>query len=587
VSLVSQYVSDVDDYVDAGHRSLRPTTLSDMPGDIRYNAGGAIPGKEEHSISFYAEAFVTINRQPLSFAERPYLRWIYDWRKEYPIGSKNIVWVAGRQVEKTSTIAGKAVTLCITNPYFNVLAVEPRQDQTSLFSQQRFRPICEDSPIIYDGWVKSSDLWQVGARQFANGSIVNFKSCYYSADPARGVSARMIILDEVQDLISDNIPILEQSMSHVEVPDRFRLYTGTPKTTSNTLNRLWKETCQFEWLVPCEGCSKSVYLDDKVIGKKGYICPKCGKPINIKSGSWQPLNPSRLDDAWGFRMPQMMVPFVSHADILKKLEDPNIPRKVFFNEVLGLSYDEGELVLTEMDVLQNCEAGRPMAKEREIAQSVYFICAGIDHGTGGYSPTGLGETMNRRGHMPSFTVVAFGAFVDRIHFKIFKIIRFTGEMSNLAFQPEIINKVVRDHGAKWVMSDWGFGAHTNAQLVQKHGWTVLEVPGQPTLLEAEYVTSSSAVSFHDQAFRYMVDRNTAIERTVGSIKRGEISFFRQEEMKEFLSDFTSTFVEYNIRTNRVRYDHTLPDDAFHAVVYCYLAALQRAGRLVPTGVPPI
>jgi hypothetical protein len=550
---------------------------------------GSTIERSPYSISKFAEQVISIQRKPLSFEGREYLRWIYDISPDYPVASKRIVWQAGRQVEKSTTLVGKAVALCLLNPFFQVLTVEPRSDQVSLFSTQRFRPICEDSEIISNAWIGSSSIWQVGARGFLNGSINNFKSCYYTADATRGVTANMLEIDEVQDIISDNIPIIEQSMSHIPRDERFYMFTGTPKTSSNPLSRMFKETCQFEWLVRCSACKRDNYLDDKIVGKKSYICTRCGKQIYMRDGRWVSLRPSRLDYEWGFRMPQMMVPFIDHADILAKMENPNIPRKVLFNEVLGLDYDEGELVLTKTDILRQCEAARP-ASTPANTRSMYNVklCAGIDHGTGGYSPSGFNDgTIRRKGMSPSFTVVAFGGFTTPNIFSVFKIVKFTGEMANLAKQPEILNSLVREYGATWAMSDYGFGAHTNARLHADHGWSYLESPGNPLLMECMYITSLTPVSFHPASFRYMVDRNAAIERTVDAIKRGYIKFFRQEDMAEFMDDFTSIYVEYNFRTNRMTYDHTLPDDAFHAVLYCYHAALQRAGRLVPTAVPSL
>jgi hypothetical protein len=166
--------------------------------------------------------------------------------------------------------------------------------------------------------------------------------------------------------------------------------------------------------------------------------------------------------------------------------------------------------------------------------------------------------------------------------------KFHGEMANLARQPEYINERIRMYGAKWVMSDHGFGAHTNARLVADWGWSRVERPGDPLLLECEYSGMQKLpIKWHPGAWRYIVNRNFAIEHTVDGIKRGRIWFFREPEMKEFLDDFTSMYTEYDFRTKHVRYDHVLPDDCFQAVLYCYLAALQHRGLLVKTEVPNI
>lgn len=483
----------------------------------------------------------------------------------------------------SSTMASIFITRCCVNPSYQALIIQPRDAQTKIFSQQRFDPMATDSEILQEYWLGTKNVWQVGSKIFNNGAVSNFKSCFYSADPIRGITAGGLGIDELQDIISDNIPVLEECQSHVLPEDRFNLYAGTPKTTSNTLNLHYKETTQFEWLVKCQACSNYNFLDAKVIGKHHYICKKCGKQIYpTEHGSWVAMRPSKMNDRWGFRISQLMVPFMTHGDVLAKMENPNIPTRVFHNEVLGLSYDVGQLLLTEADILKRCEPRPPDNHETIHQRQDVFLCAGIDHGTGDYAIGGMGDSSSgaRRSSKPSFTAVAFGGFCSDNRFRIFALTKFTGEMANLARQPEILDELIRSYGARWVMSDHGFGAHTNARLVSDHSWTRVEDEINPLLMECEYSgIQKIPIKWHPHAYRYIVKRNFAIEHTVDGIKKGEILFFRDQEMRSFLDDFTTMFTEYDFRSKSVRYDHVLPDDCFQAVIYCYLAALQRRGRL--------
>jgi hypothetical protein len=342
----------------------------------------------------------------------------------------------------------------------------------------------------------------------------------------------------------------------------------------------------FRSIVRCEGCANHIYLDDKVIGKKGYICPRCGKLIDVlHDGRWEAQRENRKDDCYGFRIPQIMVPFMSHRDVLKKMENPAIPRRVFFNECLGLPFDEGQLVLTRADVIGVCEP-RPSVNPTSIGEyGRYFIVAGIDHGVGEYAVANRGIRKARSA--TSFTAMAIGAFSEDGVFRIIKILRFTGEASNLSIQPGMINGLSRRYGVRWAMSDWGFGAQTNARLLSDYGWQRLESGNAPVLLEVQYHGGTTPVAWNPSAFRYMVSRNWAIEKAVDAIKSFRLRFFRQEEMDEYIDDFTSMFTEYDFTHNRLFYDHTLPDDCFQAVIYAYLAALQNRGELVQTSIPNI
>jgi len=145
-------------------------------------------------ISGFAERLLSINREPFSFEGREYLKPLYNISKKYPIGSRNIILVSGRQVEKSTTLAGRSIVLGALMPAFFTLFVQPRYDQVKVFSQQRFQPMAEDSERLQKGWLSNKCLWQVGARELLNRSYYNFRSCYYSADASRGITAHNLCI---------------------------------------------------------------------------------------------------------------------------------------------------------------------------------------------------------------------------------------------------------------------------------------------------------------------------------------------------------------------------------------------------------
>jgi len=536
-------------------------------------------------LSDWVEKKLYINRRPMSLAGRDYIKWVYDKSPDYPVGSRNILLCCGRQTEKSSSLAAKAIALGAIHEAFNTLIIHPRFDQVSMFSQQRFQPMCADSPEIATKYMSTSCVWQVSSREFINRSFYNFKSCYYSADPIRGISAHHVTLDEVQDLLVDNLPVIMECQSHVHPDLRYVTKAGTPKTTSNALSLQWKDSCQYEWLVRCEACNHYNFLDERVIGKTCYICSKCGRPINVASGLWVSMRPSLLDVCWGFRISQIMVPFMYHSDVFRKMNDPNFARRRFYNECLGLPYDIGQLVLTREDILSVCEP-RPMITPSTSGEyQVNFLVAGLDHGVGEYSASGDQRVTRKHRPATSFTAISIGAFCTDNVFRVLKTMRFTGESANLANQPAVINQIIREYGVRWVMSDWGFGAQTNARLVSDFGWNRIEAGSNPVLLECQYHGGTTPVAWNSSAFRYMVSRNWAIELGVDAIKSKRLQFFRREQMEEFIDDYTSMYAEFDYNFNRLIYGHTTPDDCFQATVYAYLAALQQRGSLVQTLVP--
>lgn len=544
----------------------------------------------EKAISDLVEDFIYIDTKPFRFKteylnrvdgsttthDRGYLKPLYDLCLKYPKGCRNQVWHTGRQVEKSTTQSAKAITLGAVFPAYKSLYIAPRFDQVSVFSNQRFKPMAEDSPEMQARIIRpSKHLWQVGQKEFLNRSFFNFRSCYATADGSRGISAHHLMIDELQDIISDNIPVLEECQSHYgwETGLRFRSYAGTPKTNNNPLSRRYRKSAQFEWMTPCTHCNHWNFPDEKIIGLTCYICTRCGQEIHPQAhGQWIPMNPSALEDCWGFRLPQMVVPFKTHADIKEKMDDPNISQLKFFNECLGLPYDEGEIVLHDRHMQRACTqvAMKTPAQMLMMASKGTPMFAGLDHGTG-------------EGDNPSFTVLTIGSFDQNFVFHIHYMRKFEGKEAALNPQMGIVNQICNDSGVRWLMADWGFGAHQNARLVDEYGWDWVE--GQRVLLQAMYVKQRRMVTFDSQGFKYLIDRNQSMQRCIDAVKSQQIRFFRWEEMKKFSNDFTTIYVEYNDTYGTMKYDHVDPDDAFHSANYAYMAGLQFHGRLAPTGAP--
>ena len=529
-------------------------------------------------ISKIVGGFLTVDGQPFSFDGREYIKGLYDLVKEYPAGCRNQIWHTGRQVEKSTSQAAKSIALGIAVPAYKTLYITPRFDQVTVFSQQRFKPMCEDSKKIVGKWVKPSEcLWQVGAKQFANGSFYNFRSCYLTADNSRGISANHLLIDEIQDILSENIPIVEQCQSHSSAELRFRTYAGTPKTNSNVITRRYQNSCQFEWLVKCEGCLHWNYLDENVIGPNFFECVRCHKQIYPKLGQWVPARPELLDKCWGFRIPQIMVPFKTHKDIKDLRDDPQTSRRQFYNECLGLPYDEGELVLTEKDMADASGAGDGQGmwtaeQAYELARRNVPIFAGIDYGTA-------------EGSTPSFTVITIGFMNTFEKFQVLYMEKLVGERANLAKQPGYLNRLMRAYGVRWVGADWGFGAPINQRLVEEFGWA--RANAHHVLMEFQYVKQKNKANWSNKANRYMIDRSQSMSDMIDAIRNKKIVFFSYEELRPFVIDFTTIYIEFDDYHGTMRYDHQMPDDCFHSLNYAYSAALQYYGELTPRALPEV
>lgn len=249
----------------------------------------------------------------------------------------------------------------ITN--FRSLFVSPSAEQSKVFSVDRIKDVIDASPLL-GAYVTTKLNQAVFFKKFINFSQIRLRYAYLTADRVRGIPADLIEIDEIQDILVDNIPVIENSAFHSNY--KIFRYSGTPKSMDNTLEHYWTEySTQNEWIVPCErhGTPKNKtyhwnILDEDNIGKEGLVCDQCGEAISAAhpEAKWAALNPVTPNNKEavtfeGYRIPQIMVPWVDWQEILEAQEQYS--RALFYNEKLGLSYDSGVRPITRAQ-LKNC-----------------------------------------------------------------------------------------------------------------------------------------------------------------------------------------------------------------------------------------
>jgi len=282
----------------------------------------------------------------------------------------------------STTLGNRSFAYCCIVSSFRVLYVSPANMQTKQFSQDRLKEPLEISPTL-KAWTTPQLTDNVFKKSFLNQSSIALRYAYHNADRTRGIAADLIALDEIQDIITNNIPVIEKCASHS--PYKLFSYSGTPKSYDNAIEKYWVEhSTQNEWVVPCHNHSISTtagivrehwnILGEENIGKNGLICSKCGKSIDSAdpASQWAAMNANvrkKLEQPFeGYRIPQLMVPWIDWAEqILDSYETD--PRNTFFNEVLGESYDSGTRPLTREDVIQNCwTPGRDSEPEVSLSE---------------------------------------------------------------------------------------------------------------------------------------------------------------------------------------------------------------------------
>lgn len=180
---------------------------------------------------------------PFSFEGREYLRQIYD------TPAPRVLLKAGRQVEKSTLLGNKLLSYACMTTALNALYVSPTNQQSKVFSQDRLKEPVETSEFLKN-WTTTKLSDNVFLKKFINRSQITLRYAYLNADRCRGIPADVICLDELQDLLTDNIPVIEQCASHSHL--KIFMYSGTPKSLDNTIEYYWTQySTQNEWAVPC------------------------------------------------------------------------------------------------------------------------------------------------------------------------------------------------------------------------------------------------------------------------------------------------------------------------------------------------
>jgi len=318
---------------------------------------------------------------------------------------KSMVLKTGRQVGKSTVGSAHGVITCTSIPYFRTLYITPLFEQVRRLSNNYVRPFVEQSPVR-TLWTGTNTENSVLQRSFRNYSMMQFSFASLDADRVRGIRSDKVVIDEVQDMDRDLIPIIKETMSASNWG--ISQYSGTPKTPENTIEGLWLMSSQAEWCIPCKACNKlniaSIKHDlEKMIGpcrddisetRPATVCAKCGKMIFPWEGRWIHRYPERRFQFAGFHVPQPVMHIhysepAKWAELTAKREGyGNYTPEKYMNEVLGESCGTG-VQLVSMDDLQractleHANAPRdPSSCVKDLKKYRYTALA-VDWGGGG------------------------------------------------------------------------------------------------------------------------------------------------------------------------------------------------------------
>lgn len=329
---------------------------------------------------------------------------------------------SGRQVSKSTSQAARGLLVSVGVPYFTTLYVMPLYEQVRKFSTEYVSKFIAESPLR-QFWCGTDTVNSVLHRSFRNFSKMYFSFAGTTADRIRGISAKSVNFDEVQDLDPAHLPIIRETMSASDFGTGISVYTGTPKTMDNTLEYEWQRSSQAEWCIPCPACRKDNipalgYDLDRMIGPwhdgigarfprrrpgakappppgvPATVCARCRHWIDPRDGFWWHKEKARMHEYPGYHVPQIILPLHCEdpkrwAKLLNKRSGgENFTPARFYNEVLGESYDVGAKLVSESDLKAAATLpwrNNPRDPSAQLATRTAYhrVVMGVDWGGGG------------------------------------------------------------------------------------------------------------------------------------------------------------------------------------------------------------
>jgi len=489
------------------------------------------------------------------------------------------LWKCGRQVAKSTSLSADAVLRALLTPYLKTLMITPRFQQIRWLSNNYVRPFIETSPVRHMMIGEHMDN-QILQRSFKNGSILFFTFAFLSADRIRGYAVDKIMYDEVQDLDNTFLPIIRECIT--ASPLAIQQYSGTPKTVDNTIEGLWQESSQAEWVSKCD-CghwnTASAQADlIKMIGRKGVVCSKCDKLLNVRLGHWKHLNEERSVTFPGYHIPQVILPLHNEDEdkwgelVAKRDGAGNYTETKFMNEILGESCDVGVKLVSLQDLKAVCtlDWDNDMRQAAFNSRDYPIRAMGVDWGGGGEEQisTTAAAVVGFHMHTKRWHVL----YGERIH------------VSAGAFEEvRRLLYIAKQFSVDWLAHDYGGSGSVREALLVQAGFDVTKII--PFLYTG---TSKNIVTHHsptDQSSRhyYSLAKSSSLVLTCTAIKLGMINFPRYKSMEHLLNDFIALYEDRTEGSRGhdiylIRRAASLMDDFAHAVNYACCAVWHVTGN---------
>lgn len=498
---------------------------------------------------------------------------------------------AGRQVSKSTNKAAGGIIRAASHDYFSLLTVTPLFEQVRKFSNNYCKPFLRESIVRSDLLATGSDQ-QVLQRTLSNGSILFYNYASNSADRVRGTPADEVDCDELQDFDMTVLPVILSCLD--ASPFKLERYSGTPKTFDNTLEVYWNQSSQGIWCIPCHHCSHenvcTAYNGDllNMIGDgrrrkdgslRSLICAKCGGSLNSSLGYFVHSYSDRRLTFAGYHMPQILFPMHYESPLAwDKVLDvaKNKPKHIFFNEVLGESYDTGQKLITVKDL--KAAATSKWVKPSEIKTSDFVqIALGVDWGGKGKEKTTDSE------EFVSNTCLALAGITADSRIQVTWGYQ-TPYIADHFMEAQMVREAAGLANVTWVAHDYGGAGDVRESILLKSGWPhnrVAPFTYCAASIDRDLITMSEGAE-GSRTF-WSLDKGRSLLLLCELIRCGYVTFAPYEGlMRSLMDDFLNIFEEVrdSPRGRGIRLVHRVlrqHDDFVHAVNFAVMALYHSTG----------
>lgn len=491
------------------------------------------------------------------------------------------------QVGKSLGLAGRMVTGSISQKYFTSLFMSPSQIQTKRFSSG-YLDTFRESKYVNKYFVNHSDPGNVFEKTFSNKSKIylSYGQTSADADRVRGLTADLMALDEIQDIQLESIPVIKEILNTSDYG--YQLFTGTSKSTANTLEQLWLESNQMEFVKKCGKCGKWVIpnefnlMMEMVVNPNHMVCPHCHNEFNFIGGHWVATK-NELSQGkgakYGMHLPQLIFGANTRTgsrqwdDLYDKVQQSKngvlYTAETVANEIFGLATDLGSTSLS-MSEARACSFPEllewPRPDKSNVPATVLPLINSIH-------TTVLGVDWSVSGSEGSHTVVSVLGIDHSGRMILLYAKKLVG--SHILTQVDEVLAIARQYNCRMIGSDRGVGVLQGELMQQKYG--------AQRVIMCQYVSASKRLAWNQAGNYLAADRTGAMDDVMHKMRLGPDRFVTPswKIMEGFWGDALGIFEEETVIGKRVyRKQPSIPDDWFHSVVFANLAYKYLTGDFV-------